>query len=203
MAANKNQPRTIMAGEDIDTPFPIEGMLPWEVMFCQELVANGFIQYRAMQKARPGLGPRKSVLKAQEVLRRTDIRQYIRHQLITRATRLSITSDMTATKYWEWINADITEFVEYVQPKKSKTNSKSNPKPYLALKSDLKDLSDSAKSAIKSITTTKEGRLKVELVDKKGALDSLNKQLGFMEHTKVSLDAETIILHFDSQDEEA
>lgn len=191
--------RKILEGYD-DTPeFPISKLLPWEMEFCQHYISNNFSNYKAMQEARPNLGSTKARLKANEVLKRPEIQEYIRHQLVARLTRLSISSDVIAQKYWEWANVDITKFVDVEQVKIGRKLV-----TRVELKQDIKDLPPAMKAAIKSITTTRDGKLKVELIDKKASLDSLCKLLGFNEEENKKTDQEqTIVLRFDEQDAEA
>lgn len=191
--------RKILSGPDPTAPgFMIKNLMPWEIEFCQEYISNGFIQWRAMLKAKPHISHRRARLDAIHVLKKPEIREYIRNQLTARVTRLSLSKDQVAMKYWEWANVDITDLVEIKERKKSK-------KVYLdvVLKKDIKDLPPEFRSAIKSITTTRDGKLKVELIDKKQSLDSMCKMLGLTEEQKFGIEAQQIVLNFDAQDSEA
>lgn len=191
--------RKILEGPDEISGYQIKNLLPWELEFCHYYISENFIQYKAMQKARPNLGNTKARLEANETLKKPEVRQYLRSQIMARLTRLSINSDMIAQKYWDWANVDITEFVE-VETRKIKGRKHCS----MVLKDHIKELPPILKSAIKSITTTQQGQLKVELIDKKGSLDSLCKLLGLNEEENKKSDKEqTIVLRFDEQDANA
>ena len=191
--------RKILDGPDPTAPhFMIKNLALWEIEFAQEYISNGFIQWRAMLKARPHLSHRQARLDATHALKKPELRQYIRQQLTARITRLSLSSDQIAMKYWEWVNVDITDLIEISERKKK-------GKTYLdvVLKKGVKDLPPEFRSAIKSITTTRDGKLKVEMIDKKSSLDSLCKMLGLSEEQKIGIEAQSIVLNFDAQDADA
>ena len=103
-------------------------------------------------------------------------------------------------KYKTWATINVTDFLE-VRYRELPGGEKG--RPYIHLKVELEDLPTEIKSAIKSVSVSAQGDLKVDFVDPKGALDSLAKLMGVHEDTLNIKTKGPLIMQFDAQDADA
>lgn len=172
-----------------------EGMLSEkETIFCLEYLANGMIAKHAYSKAFDCENLSSCAVEASKLLRKTKLKVFLRRELDNRAKKLGVTADWVANKYKVWSEAFIGDFIEVKEIKGGQV---------LFLKSNLEDLTIEQKSCIKSVEPTKDGHIKVTLVDQKASLDSLAKMLGYT-NDKLKIETEgTLVLKFDDQDKDA
>lgn len=199
--------RTKISVEEIDFENPQavqdfydqEGMLSEkEVLFCLQYIENGMIAKHAYAKVFNCENLKTCAVEASKLLRKPKLKLFLRRELDQRAQRLGVTSDWVAYKYKVWSEAFIGDFVEVKEFKVKGVTTQ-----VLLLKSHLEDLTPEQRSCIKSVEPTKDGHIKVTLIDQKAALDSLSKMLGYT-NDKLKIEAEgTLILKFDDQDKDA
>lgn len=173
---------------------------PEQVIFSLEFMKNG---YKAVPAIRETYGQivhdwsgSRCIELAKKLLGLSKVKRFINQEIELRAQKLQITADWIAKKYKQWATINVTDYITIKHHEKSK-------RPYIVLKTELEKMPDEIKSAIKSISVTTSGDLKVEFVDQRAALDSLTKLLGFA-NDKINIETKTpIFLNFDSQDKEA
>ena len=182
------------------------GLSVMETMFCLEFIGNGFRKGLAyLHAVGQGEGETRKLAigtascSGDRLLKKPHIKNFIQDQLNARCERLQVTSDWVARKYKIWSEIDITQYIDIIQPKTRTGRAR------LVLKQSLEDLPLAVRSAIKSITMTTAGDLKVEFIDQKAALDSLTKVLGLsVDILEISgKKGGPINLNFDAQDAEA
>ncbi len=177
---------------------------PQEILFCDYYLSNGFNVVQAMSRVHPGVDEQNACHWAKKYLAKDSVQNYLKRALHFKRLRLGVTSDWICQKYLTWANLDITEFIDFTPASKTR-------QAFTTLKKNIHDLPAVVRQSIKSLTVDKEGKVKVEFIDQKSALDSLSKMLGYGDSpvTKKAggvnpdSDGKKIVLNFDSQDEDA
>jgi hypothetical protein len=167
-----------------------------QVIFCLELLNNG---YQVPDAVRKTFGktvldwtPSRCAALGHTLLRLPKVREYLQEQIDNRINKLQITLDWVANKYKAWSEIDIARYISLEQDDRGK--------PYIKLKTDLHLLPINVRTAIKGISVTAKGDVKLEFIDQKSALDSLAKLMGFID-SKIQIESKApIILNFDKQD---
>ena len=185
--------------EAIQSYYDQEGiLLEKEVLFCLEWLSNGMKAGPAYSKVFGIDNTNTCYTEGSKLLGKPKVKAYVRREMNNRASRLGISSDYVANKYKVWAEGYIGDFVEVKTVSRGKVK-----KQVLFLKGDLESLTPEQRSCIKSIEPTKDGQIKLTMIDQKAALDSLAKLLGYTQD-KLQINTEVgITLKFDSQDEEA
>lgn len=174
-----------------------------EMMFCHAYLSNGFKQGPAIAETTPELKTSNRIQRAHTYLARERVQKYLARELHNRRLRLGVTADWICKKYLIWATLDITDFLDFIPAKEGKGRGKVDRRASIYLKEDINKLPPLVRQAIKSITIDDKGKVKVEFIDQKSALDSLAKMLGYA-NDKITLDSKIPIhLHFDQQDQEA
>lgn len=167
-----------------------------EMEFCGHWMANGYKTAPAMQKVIPGIEPSSATQHGRKILKKPLVQQYLARQLHNKRVRTGITADWIAQKYKAWATLDITQFIDF-EPSQGKKRAA------VYIRSQISDLPPLVRQCIKSISVDeKTGRVKVDFIDQKSAVDSLAKLLGFTNDKLLDINNH-IEMHFDSQDEEA
>lgn len=167
-----------------------------EMEFCHAFMANGFKGGPAYSTVYPDKAKANASAQAQQFLSRPRVKCYLAKQLYAKRLRLGITSDWVCKKYLAWANLDITQFLDL------KTKGRGIG---VYLKKEINELPPLVRQSIKSISyEEKSGKIKVEFIDQKAALDSLVKLLGYTNDALINIDTDNSVhLHFDAQDREA
>jgi hypothetical protein len=174
--------------------------LPREILFCEAYMANGFKGTEAILAIDPEADKKKLSARVKTLLGKERVQNYLSRQLHLKRLRLGISQDYIAKKYLCWANLDITDFLDF-KPASGTGSRRRSAAVYL--KEDINKLPPMVRQSIKSVTVDDKGKVKVEFIDQKSALDSLAKILGFG-NDKIKVDNEGHLhLHFDKQDEEA
>ena len=173
---------------------------PEQVIFVLEFIKSGYKAVPAIQNTFGHLAEewvdRKCQAVASRLLDLPKVKSFLNEQLEARAEKLKVTADWVALKYKQWAQIDVAKYIEVAHHEKTK-------RPYIKLKTNLNDMPEQIRSAIKEVSVTQAGDLKVVFVDQKAALDSLSKLMGFTDN-KVTIETKApIIMHFDAQDENA
>lgn len=172
---------------------------PEQVLFCLELIGNGYDMQRAVQtvygSAVADLSDNKCLSLGKKLMKLRKVRHFIEEQLHLRAEKLQSTADWVASQYKQWSQIDLTDYLKLDYSEKGKA--------FVRLKCDIEDMPKVVRSAIKKIRVDAQGGLTIEFIDQKQALDSLARMLGYIDN-KVTVEAKApIMLSFDRQDEEA
>lgn len=171
---------------------------PTEMQFCHAYLSNGFKQGPAVRTVLPELSTANSVQRAHDFLSRERVQRYLTRELHSRRLRMGVTADWVCKKYLSWATLDITQFIEF-----DSGSSRRGSGASVYLKKSINELPPLVRQSIKSLTVDDKGKVKVEFIDQKSALDSLAKMLGFS-NDKLTIDSKVVThLHFDEQDKEA
>lgn len=174
-----------------------------EMQFCHAYLSNGFKQGPAIRTILPESTEAYCTSRAQILLSRDRVQRYLSNELHSRRLKMGVTAAWICKKYLAWSTLDVTEFLDFTPNKMSKNGDRVVRKASVFLKGDIADLPRLVRQAIKSLTIDDKGKVKVEFIDQKSALDSLAKMLGYA-NDKLTMDAKLPIhLHFDQQDSEA
>ncbi len=171
-----------------------------EMMFCHAYLSNGFKQGPAIAEILPDLKTSNRIQRAHDYLARPRVQKYLTRELHNRRLRMGVTADWICKKYLVWSTLDITQFLDFVPAKEGK-KGRTDRRASIYLKEGIEKLPPLVRQAIKAITIDDKGKVKIEFIDQKSALDSLAKMLGY---TNDKIIPQTPIhLHFDAQDNEA
>lgn len=170
---------------------------PREILFCEAYMANTFNLAKSCAELWPDHSPRSASTLGEKMLEKERVQNYLSRELHLKRLRLGVTQDYLTKKYLTWANLDITDFLEFVPAKGKGTNRRAAA---VYLKEDIANLPPMVRQCIKSVTVDDKGKVKVEFIDQKSALDSLAKLLGFgNDKLKIDTDGQ-IHVHFDGQD---
>lgn len=170
---------------------------PTEMRFCHEFLNNGFKKGPAIREIFPDLSSSNMIQRANDYLDRPRVMKYLSRELHNRRLKMGVTAEWICKKYLMWANLDITDFIEF-SPATIKGRGAA-----VYLKKNISELPPLVRQSIKAITVDDKGKVKIEFVDQKSALDSLAKMLGYAQD-KISFDGGVPInLYFDKQDEKA
>ncbi|MFC5531020.1 terminase small subunit [Cohnella yongneupensis] len=146
-------------------------------LFVQEYI----VDLNATQAAiRAGYSVQNAGKIGPELLGKTRVSEAIQLVMAERVKRTQITADRVLAEYAKIGFADITKFVEF----QTVTSVYSNAEDYNKSKSGngiavrIKDSSEIDGAAISEVSVSKDGKLRIKLHDKKGALDSIARHLG-------------------------
>lgn len=192
-----NDRRLIMFGSEHPTK-----LTPEQIIFCNNYIENN---YSVVPTIRQTLGEhiidwndKKCRRLGNKLLEQPKIKNFITEELSFICEEHRISKYWVCAKYKAWSEIDITDYltIEYPNIKNART------RPQIKLKAKLEEMPKCVRTAIKGISVTSAGDLKVEFIDQKGALDSLQKLLGMTEE-KIKVSGQVNNLHFDKQDSEA
>lgn len=171
---------------------------PREILFCEAYMAHSFNMTKTAAEIWPNCSdPKIRARDGEKMLEKERVQNYLSRELHLKRLRLGITQDWLTKKYLTWANLDITNFLQFVPAKGKGTNRRAAA---VYLKDDIENLPPMVRQCIKSVTVDDKGKVKVEFIDQKSALDSLAKLLGFgNDKLKIDTDGQ-IHVHFDGQD---
>lgn len=178
---------------------------PEQILFSLEYIKSGYCLNPSVKATFGDIAKDWAESKChtigEELLKLPKIKSFILEEMDRRCEKLRVTTDWIANKYKAWANVNVTDYLEVYYPEKQ---GRTNPRPQIRLKTELDELPDEIKSAIKSISISSYGDLKIEFIDQKSALDSLTKLLGLGGENKLVLDTTASInILFDDQDADA
>lgn len=186
-------------------PFNNCGLSVREITFAMNFIAFGFDSCSAMReilKDHPNYKdqvddpqfPALCVRQARNCLEKFEVRKFIQQQINCNLEIAEVTANWVASKYKAWSMLDLSEVVELKEHR---------GRQIICLKKNLEDLPNEVRSAIRSISITNHGDVKIDLVDQSAALNQLSKMLGFANDKGDEKGETEIHLHFDSQDADA
>lgn len=166
-----------------------------EINVALAYINSGFNLSKAGKEVWDSESDHNARRRVRRIIDKERVKKFISHELHCRRVAKGITFDWVVKKYLTWATLDITQFIELHIPKEKKL------KPFIVLKDSLDDLPELVRQSIKSISVDKAGKVKLEFIDQKSAMDQLCKLYGF--DRSESDGQSSIHLHFDSQDREA